>query len=107
MKEKDEEELEDEEEVKTKLIIQGDDYQLKNVDVSPSRWNLYLLRKKKKDGSEYFKNEAYGVTITQAMIYIINYRIAKLANGKALKMVQYLKLWKKMLEILRKELHGL
>lgn len=110
MKEKDEEELEEVDESgfpgRNKIVIVGENYQLKQVSDSSTQWNLYLKRFKK-TGEEKWVCDAYGVTITWAIPRIINYMISQKLAGKAVTLRQYLQIWTKVSLAVRKELKGL
>lgn len=91
---------------RNKIVIIGENYQLKQISDSDVHWNLYLKRFKK-NGEEKWVCDAYGVTITTAIPKIINFMIAQKLNGKAVTLRQYLQIWAKVSLAVRKELKGL
>ena len=104
MKEDDEEEEDDGK--GEKITIVGDSYQLKQVSPASDLWNLYI-KKKKKDGTEHFVIDSYGVVLCRAFPRIINYSISRQLKGQAITLKQYLQIWNKMRIALSKELRGL
>jgi len=91
---------------KLTVTIIGENYQLKQEAATSHLWNLYL-KKKKKDGSDHFVIDQYGVTLTMAMLRIINYTIALGLKGKAVTLKQYLRIWNELRKSLKQELHSL
>lgn len=89
-----------------KIVITGENYQLKQVSDSDVHWNLYLKRRKK-TGEEKWVCDAYGITITWAIPRIINYMISQKLNDKAVTLRQYLQIYAKISLMIRKELRGL
>lgn len=91
---------------RNKIVIVGENYQLKQVSDSDVHWNLYLKRYKK-NGEEKWVCDSYGVTLTWAMPRIVNFLIAQKLNGKAVSMRQYIQIYTKVNLAIRKELKGL